>query len=80
MRHLSANPLRLGGLGVVLGGAAAVMAWVTTYRVPVPHWTGMGPQLANLPTLYTSPAWTTPAAAAIAVVAVGVAAGVLSRR
>lgn len=80
MTQLSTSPLRLAGVAAALGGAAAIMAWILTYRAAVPPYTGMGPQLANPPTLYTSPAWTTPVAAVIAIAAVGVAAVVLRRR
>ena len=80
MNHLARTPVRLAVLAATLGGAAAAVVWVATYREAVPPYTGMGPVVWGLPTTYTSPAWTTPVAAVIAVAAVGVAALVLRRR
>lgn len=80
MNHLALTPVRLSALAATLGGAAAAMVWVATYRVAVPPYTGMGPVLWGLPTTSTSPAWTTPVAAVIAIAGVGVAGLVLRRR
>ena len=81
MKQLALTPVRLAALAATLGGAAAAMVWLATYRVSMPPYTGMGPRLAGgFPTTYASPAWTTPVAAVIAIAAVGMAAFVLRRR
>lgn len=81
MKHFVLTPVRLAVLAAALGGAAATMVWVATYRVPVSTSTGSGPLVAwGFSTTYASPAWTTPVAAVIAVAAVGAAALVLRRR
>ena len=81
MNRLALTPVRLAVLAATLGAAAATMVWVATYRVSVPPYSGMGPQLpGGFPTTYASPVWTTPVAAVIAVAAVGMAAFILRHR
>lgn len=82
MKQLALTPVRLAVLAATLGGTAAAMVWVATYRVAVltvpPH-TGTGPVLWGLSATNASPAWTTPVAAVIAIAAAGVTALVLRR-
>jgi hypothetical protein len=82
MKQFAVTPVRLTVLGATLGGAAAAMVWVATYRLAVgtPD-TGRGSLVAwGFRITYASPPWTTPVDAMIAIAAVGVAAVVLRRR
>lgn len=79
MKRLALTPTRLTVVAATLGGAAAAMVWLATYRVTAPY-KGMGPRVWGVfPAAHTSPAWTTPVAAVIGLAAVGVAAFVLRR-
>ena len=82
MKHFALTPVRLAVLAATLGGAAATMVWVATYRVSVSvPAKSTGTLVAwGVSNTYASPAWTTPVAALVAIAALGVAAVVLRRR